>query len=87
MLGKDPEAIVVSFASGDADLVRRMHEEIRQLEPQRRHFLVTAEEFSGYWQLRRRFRAYRIGLAVVLFTPDARYRALRRAAFLHIRLG
>ncbi|HEV8042796.1 MAG TPA: GNAT family N-acetyltransferase [Bryobacteraceae bacterium] len=82
MLGKDPEAIVVSFASGDAELVRRMHEEIRQLEPQRRHFLVTGEEFSGYWQLRRRFRAYRIGLAVVLFTPDARYRALRRAACL-----
>ncbi len=82
MLGKDPEAIVVSFASGDPELVRRMHEEIRQLEPQRRHFLVALEEFSGYWQLRKRFRGYRIGLATVLFTPESRYRALRRAAFL-----
>jgi ribosomal protein S18 acetylase RimI-like enzyme len=82
MLAKDPEAIVVSFASGDPELVRRMHEEIRQLEPQRRHFLVRAGEFSSYWQLRKRFRAYRIGLAPVLLTPDSRYRALRRAAFL-----
>ena len=82
MLGKDPEAIVVSFASGDPELVRRMHEEIRQLEPQRRHFLVTVDEFSSYWQLRKRFRAYRIGLAPVLFTQDSRYGALRRAAFL-----
>ncbi len=82
MLGKDPEAIVVTFASGDAELVRRMHEEIRQLEPQRRHFLVTREELSGYWQLRGRFRGYRIGLAPVLLTPDLKYRALRRAAFL-----
>lgn len=82
MLGKDPEAIVVSFASGGPDLVRRMLEEIRQLEPQRRHFLVTAEEFLSYWQLRKRFRAYRIGLATVLLTPESGYRALRRAAFL-----
>jgi ribosomal protein S18 acetylase RimI-like enzyme len=82
MLGKDPEAIVVTFASGDAELVRRMHEEIRELEPQRRHFLVTKEEFSGYWQLRRRFRGYRIGLAPVLLTADSTYHALRRAAFL-----
>jgi len=82
MLGKDPEAIVVSFASGDAELVRRMHEEICQLEPLRRHFLVTVEEFSSYRQLRRRFSAYRIGLAPVLLTSDPRYRTLRRAAFL-----
>ena len=82
MLGKDPEAIVVSFASGDPELVRRMHEEIRQLEPQRRHFLVTVDEFSSYWQLRKRFRGYRIGLAPVLFTQDSRYGGLRRAAFL-----
>jgi polysaccharide biosynthesis protein PslH len=82
MLGKDPEAIVVTFATGDAELVRRMHDEIRQLEPERVHFLVTKEEFSGYWQLRRRFRKYRIGLAPVLLTQDPAYSALRRAAFL-----
>jgi glycosyltransferase involved in cell wall biosynthesis/N-acetylglutamate synthase-like GNAT family acetyltransferase len=82
MLAKDPEAIVVSFATGDPELARGMHAEIRQLEPERRHFLVTPEEFSTYRQLRKRFRAYRIGLAPVLFTPDPRYRSLRRAAFL-----
>jgi len=82
MLGKDPEAIVVTFASGDPELVRRMHDEVRQLEPGRRHFLVTPDEFSGYWQLRKQFRAYRIGLAPVLLTPDSTYRALRRSAFL-----
>ena len=80
LLGKDPEAIVVSFATGDADLVRRMFDEIRALEPQRRHFLVTPEE--SYWRLRRRFRVYRIGLATVLFTNDTKYGQLRRAAFL-----
>ena len=58
---------MVSFASGDTELVRAdVHEEIRRLEPHRRHFLVTLEEISSYWQLRRRFRAYRIGLAPVL---------------------
>ncbi len=82
MLGKHPEAIVVSFAAGDPELVRRMHREIQELEPERRHFLVTPEEFSSYRQLRRQFRAYRIGLAPVLFTSDSRYRSLRRAAFL-----
>jgi ribosomal protein S18 acetylase RimI-like enzyme len=82
MLAKDPEAIVVSFATGDLELARRMHAEIQQLEPERRHFLVTPDEFSSYRQLRKRFRSYRIGLAPVLFTPDMRYSALRRAAFL-----
>lgn len=35
-----------------------------------------------YWQLRKRFRKQRIGLAPVLFTNDQRYRAFRFAAFL-----
>jgi ribosomal protein S18 acetylase RimI-like enzyme len=88
MLGKNPQAIVVSFATGDPELARRMHAEIQQLEPERRHVLVTPEDlkagatFATYRQLRKRFRADRIGLAPVLLTPDSRYRALRRAAFL-----
>jgi polysaccharide biosynthesis protein PslH len=82
MLAKEPEAIVVSFATGELELARRMHAEIQQLEPERRHFLVTPEEFPSYWQLRQRFRPYRIGLAPVLFTSDPRYHSLRRAAFL-----
>ena len=87
-IGKHPDAIVVSFATGDPELVRRMHAEIQALEPERSHFLVTPEELlpggtlRTYWQLRKRFRAYRIGLAPLLLTPDSRYRSLRRAAFL-----
>jgi ribosomal protein S18 acetylase RimI-like enzyme len=80
MLGKDPDAIVVSFATGDAELAQRMFAEIQELEPGRRHVLVTLDEFDDA-QLRRRFRRYRIGLAVVLFTDDRQYLALRRAAF------
>jgi ribosomal protein S18 acetylase RimI-like enzyme/glycosyltransferase involved in cell wall biosynthesis len=89
MLGKDPEAIVVSFATGDRDLAERMFAEIQALEPGRRHFLVKPGEFQGrstlqiYGQLRERFRRYRIGLAPVLLDRDPRYRALRRAAFLY----
>ena len=88
ILGKDPDAVVVSFATGDGELVRRMFAEIQQLEPERRHFLVKPEELAGtstlqnYWELRKRFRPYRIGLAAVLFDDETRCRALRRAAFL-----
>jgi 16S rRNA C1402 N4-methylase RsmH len=38
LLGKDPEAVVVTFATGDAELCRRMAEEVRALVPDRRHF-------------------------------------------------
>jgi ribosomal protein S18 acetylase RimI-like enzyme len=85
LLGKDPDAVVVSFASGDPQLVQRMAEEIQQLVPDRRHFVVSDETGSAwaiYWRLRRRFRKYRVGLAPVLFTSDGRYASLRRAAFL-----
>ncbi|HEV2689136.1 MAG TPA: GNAT family N-acetyltransferase [Bryobacteraceae bacterium] len=88
VLGKDPEAIVVSFATGDPEVSRRMFAEIQKLEPGRRHVLVTAEEagsggaVSIYWRLRKRFRANRIGLAPVLFTGEPQYSPLRRAAFL-----
>jgi ribosomal protein S18 acetylase RimI-like enzyme len=78
LLGKDPEAVVVSFRTGDDALADAMGEEIRRLEPSRRHFSAAAGE--SYGDLRKRFRRYRIGLAPVLFTGEARYRALRRAA-------
>ncbi len=89
LLGKDPEAIVVTFASGDPELAERMFAEIQALEPGRRHFLVKPSEFHTdsairiYWELRKRFRTYRIGLAPVLLGGDRRARALRRAAFLY----
>src|SRR5579863_5643488 len=66
-----------------------MFAEIQRLVPQRRHFFLTPADFSAastfaiYRQLRRRFRAYRIGQALLLFDGDPRYRALRRAVFLY----
>ena len=80
LIGKDPEAVVVSFCSGDEALSRAMCEEVRRLEPSRRHFEAHVGE--TWRELRKRFRGYRIGLAPVLFTGDARCRSLRRAAFL-----
>ena len=88
LLGKDPEAIVVTFASGDPELVQRMFAEFQSLVPDRRHFLVDSGEFSVkstlqiYWQLRKRFRAYRIGQIALLLDRDPRYSPLRRAALL-----
>jgi ribosomal protein S18 acetylase RimI-like enzyme len=88
ILRKDPEAVVVSFATGDLGLARQMAAEIQQLEPRRRHFFVTLDEFGSnstleiYRQLRKRFRHYRIGLAPVLIGENGQYRALRRAALL-----
>jgi len=80
---------VVTFASGDPELAQRMFAEIQRLVPDRRHFLVKADDFHGqstfkiYRQLRKRFRAYRIGQAPLLLDRDPRYSALRRAAFLY----
>ena len=85
MLGKDPEAVVVCFATGDEALSQRMIEEVRQLVPDRRHDVVSLEPGSAwqlYRNLRRQFRGLRIGLAPVLFTPDRAFTPLRRAAFL-----
>ncbi len=76
LLGKDPEAVVVTFATGDPELCRRMAEEIRSLEPGRRHFFVTPENWP---QMRRTLKRYRIGLAPVLLTSETS--ALRRAAY------
>ena len=78
LLGKDPEAVVVSFRSGDDALADAMGAEIRRLEPGRRHFEIRLEEAAD---VRRRLRGYRIGLAPVLLTADPTYKPLRRAAF------
>ena len=77
LLGKDPEAVVVTFCTGDAELCRRMAEEVRGLVPDRRHFVVTAENWP---EMRRDLRKhYRIGLAPVMLTREPN--ALRRAAY------
>jgi len=76
LIGKDPEAVVVTFCTGDAELCRRMAEEVRGLVPERRHFVVTPENWPA---MRPKLRRYRIGLAPVLLTRDAN--PLRRAAY------
>jgi glycosyltransferase involved in cell wall biosynthesis len=76
LLGKDPEAVVVTFATGDRELCRRMAEEIRELVPERRHFLATEENWA---ELRLELQRYRIGLAPVMLTRERS--ALRRAAY------
>ncbi len=99
LLGKDPEAVVVSFLTGDSARANAMLDEVLALLPGRRHFAVTLTESfersgvttisltpAGTWELFRRLRRvlrpYRIGMAPVLFTPEARFRALRLAAIL-----
>ena len=41
LLGKDPEAVVVSFWSGQDDLALRMIREVLELIPDRRHYVVS----------------------------------------------
>jgi len=76
LLGKGPEAAVVTFCTGDPELCRRMAEEVRSLVPDRRHFVATAENWAG---LKRELKPYRIGLAPVMLTRESN--ALRRAAY------
>src|SRR5450759_5154748 len=65
LLGKGPEAVVVTFSSGEPGLCRRMAEEVRSLVPDRRHFVATAENWPS---LQRELKPYRIGLAPVMLT-------------------
>jgi len=76
LLGKDPDAVIVTFCSGPAALCQRMAEEVRSLEPARRHFIATEENWP---ELRKTLRRYRIGLAPVLLAHEPS--ALRRAAY------
>jgi glycosyltransferase involved in cell wall biosynthesis len=76
LLGKGPEAVVVTFCSGDPELCRRMAEEVRALVTGRRHFFATEENWP---ELRRELKRYRIGLAPVMLTREPN--ALRRAAY------
>jgi glycosyltransferase involved in cell wall biosynthesis len=76
LLGKDPEAVVATFCTGDEALCRRMAGEVRGLVPDRRHFVVTEENWP---EMRRLLRKFRIGLAPVMLTRQPS--ALRRAAY------
>jgi glycosyltransferase involved in cell wall biosynthesis len=76
LLGKDPEAVVVTFCTGDPELGRRMAEEVNSLVPDRRHFLATADNWPA---MKRNLKRYRIGLAVVMLTRQRNQ--LRQAAY------
>jgi glycosyltransferase involved in cell wall biosynthesis len=76
LLGKDPDAVVVTFCTGQPDLCRRMAEEVQRLVPDRRHFVVTTWDWPI---LRRQLRRYRCGLAAVMLSREPS--ALRRAAY------
>lgn len=86
LLGKDPDAVVVSFATGSEDKVRAMVQEVMRLIPERRHFLVSAEPMEaipGVTQIAlESLRPYRIGMAAVLFDGDNKHTGMRRVAFL-----
>lgn len=89
LMGEEPEAVVVSVASGKPERVRQMVEEAVKLMPDRRHFLIGVAPLpvvagvknievqpGGAFPLRR----YRIGIMPVLF-DETDHRALRLAAF------
>jgi ribosomal-protein-alanine acetyltransferase len=92
LLGKDPDAVVVSFLSGPRDLALRMLAEIRTLVPDRAHYAVyegdpppavDGVEFIALDRLPELLKRKRIGLAPVLFIADNDSTRMRRAAFRH----
>jgi polysaccharide biosynthesis protein PslH len=98
LLGKEPEAVVVTFLTGEAALAAAMFDEVRRIIPGRRHYAVSlgpcplpdveavclkpGSAWSLYRQLRARFGRFRIGMAPVLLSPAVEFQPLRRAAFL-----
>jgi polysaccharide biosynthesis protein PslH len=88
LLGKDPEAVVVSFLSGPESLARAMLAEVMQLIPDREHFAITDLHVDDVRcvkpaDLKRTLRRKRIGLAPTLFAGNApEFRSMRRVAFL-----
>ena len=92
LLGKDPEAVVVTFCTAGTEECRAMAEEVRRLIPDRCHFVVWPTEDGGtrvetgdgepgppFDELKRRRR---IGMAAVMLTaqPNALLRMAYRAA-------
>ena len=59
LLGKDPEAVVVTFFTGDPQLCRRMAAEVTGLVPDSRRFVATPQNWP---QMRPELRHHRIGL-------------------------
>lgn len=84
LLGKDPEAVVVSFCSGPRELATRMVDEIRTLVPDREHYAVAEYDIPGVATIHPRdlpgpLKRKRIALAPTLFTGEPH--PLRNIAF------
>jgi hypothetical protein len=84
-LGKEPEAVVVSFCSGPPDLAARMVAEVRALVPDRHHFAVSTYPVDGVATIApadapEALRTKRIGLAPTLLVPGNEYRGIRLLA-------
>jgi ribosomal-protein-alanine acetyltransferase len=78
LLGKDPEAVVVSFLSGNDERATAMVKEVRGLIPDRRHYAVGLgfiPEIEGITGIPVHFTSF-LGI----------YRELR-ASFRHLRIG
>lgn len=58
LLGFEAEAVIVHFASGPVEQVRAMYEEIRALEPEREHYVVSIGEELGF------------GIPIVMHAPS-----------------
>lgn len=84
-LGKDPQAVVVSFLSGPETLARAMLKEVRSLVPDREHYAVTNLKIDDTTCISPRdfpgpLREKRIGLAPTLFTGHPDWTHLQRLA-------
>jgi ribosomal-protein-alanine acetyltransferase len=78
LIGKEPEAVVVSFCSGPRDLAIRMVDEIRTLVTDREHYAVAEYDVPGVVCIRPEdlpgpLRGKRIGLAPTLFTGEGHH--------------
>ena len=83
--GVNPDAVVVTFATGPAPLAAKMYEEVQQLIPDRPHFLIEIQPGSTLhlWRrFRRLFTGLRIGMVPMLIGTGPAYGAMRRAAWL-----
>jgi ribosomal protein S18 acetylase RimI-like enzyme len=81
LLGKDPDAIVLHFWSGDAALAQHMSDEVLNLLPERRHFVILSGTGCAIPKL--------AGASVITLQPGTAvslYRQLRRRLSKH-RIG
>jgi polysaccharide biosynthesis protein PslH len=79
LLGKDPEAVVVTFLTGDEAPARTMAEGFRRLVPSRRHYVVRVGAPEAGWE----------GCPTITLPPGSAWQLYRqlRHHFRHLRIG